>query len=57
MPSRKKIIKYYIDRVLYIGVITTSRVKGGYISLKRRLKLSTGDLKIVVEKISVLILN
>ena len=46
-----------MDQYLYLGNTVTSRVEGAYSKLKACLKVSTGDLKTVFEKINLLLVN
>jgi hypothetical protein len=51
------LVQNFADLHLHLGNRTTSRVEGAHSVLKRYLQVSTGDLKIVFEKISILLTN
>lgn len=54
---RRRFIKCYTDKVLHFGTTVISRGEGGHAVLKRHLGASTGDLKLVVDGISLLLTN
>lgn len=57
LPYRRQFVKCYINQVLHFDTTTTSRAEGGHAILKRQLGSSHGDLKIVVNAISLLLTN
>jgi len=54
-PWVNKFIKAYTDRYLHLGNRVTSKIEGGHSILKNYLQISTGDLKIVLEKVQLLL--
>lgn len=54
---RRRFVKCYTDKVLHFGTTVTSRAESGHALLKRNLGTSTGDLKTVVDSISLLLTN
>lgn len=57
MPWKRLFIRAYIDQYPHFGNTVTSRVEGAHSKLKSSLKVSTGDLKVVFEKIHLLLCN
>jgi hypothetical protein len=57
MPWKRLFVRAYVDQYLYFGNTVTSRVEGAHSKLKSCLKVSTGDLKTVFEKIDLLLSN
>jgi hypothetical protein len=55
--KRRHFAKCYIDKILHFGIIVTSRSESNYAILKRQLKSSIEDLKIVINKIRLLLIN
>ena len=51
------LVKTYADLHPHYGNRTTSRVEGGHAVLKRYLQVSTGDLRMVFDKITILLEN
>jgi hypothetical protein len=49
------LVHAYVDRHLHLGTRTTSRVEGAHATLKKYLQVSTEDLKLVFDKISLLL--
>ncbi|CAG8788749.1 8673_t:CDS:1, partial [Racocetra persica] len=47
----------WVDHYLHLGNTSTSRVEGSHSVLKKYLQISTGNLNIVHEKISLLLEN
>ncbi len=53
----KHFVKYFINKVLHFDIMTTSRDKNEHAILKRHLKLSTENLKTMMNEISMLLMN
>ena len=56
-PYARKIVKCYTNKIRHFFSTTTSRSEGAHRVLKNQLGVSTGDLKLVVENIEMLLLN
>jgi len=56
-PWSNRFIRAHVDEYLHFGNWATSRIKGGHSILKTYLQTSTGDLKMVLEKINLLLTN
>ena len=54
---RRRFIKCYTNKVLDFETTVTSRGEGGHVVLKRHLGVSSGDLKLVVDAINLLLIN
>lgn len=57
LKHKDKFIKCYTNKVKHFGNTATSRSESGHAKLKRELVVSTGNLKQVVDKISLLLRN
>ena len=57
LPHHCCFVWYFTNQVLYFDTTTTSRAEGEHAVLKCQLDSSTGDLKIVVDGISLLLTN
>ena len=51
------IVRAWVDQHLYFGNRATSRVEGAHSMLKSYLQVSTGDLRVVYDKISLLLIS
>jgi hypothetical protein len=51
-PWKYSLAHTYVNRHLHLGTRTMSRVEGIYITLKKYLQASTGDMKLIFDKIS-----
>jgi len=51
------IVHFWVDQNPHFGNRVTSRVESAHSTLKRYLQVSTGDLRSVLEKIDLLLLN
>ena len=56
-PFAGGIIKCYINRIRHFLTTTTPRLEGAHGVLKQQLGFSIGDLKLVVDKIEILLMN
>ena len=56
-PFADKIIKCHINRIRHFFFTTTSRSEGAHRVLKQQLKFSIEDLKLVIDKIEILLMN
>jgi hypothetical protein len=56
-PFRDNLVRAWIDRHPYFGNRATSRVEGAHSILKSYLQVSTGDLRSVYDKITLLLKN
>ena len=54
-PWANKFIRAYTDQYLHLGNRVTSKIEGGHSILKNYLQISTGDLKMVLEKVQLLL--
>ena len=52
-----KIVKCHINRIRHFFFTTTSRSEDAHKILKQQLGFSTGDLKLVIDKIEILLMN
>lgn len=57
LPHRHRFVRCFTNRVLHFDTTVTSRAEGGHAVLKRQLGSSNGDLKTVVDAISLLLYN
>jgi hypothetical protein len=55
VPWKESLVWAWVDQHLHLGNRATSRVEGAHSVLKKYLQVSTGDLKTVHEKISLLL--
>ena len=55
MPWKRLLVRAYVDHYLHLGNTVTSRAEGSHSQLKSTLRVSTGDLKNVFEKIELLL--
>ena len=56
-PWATRFIQAYADQHLHFGNRVTSRIEGGHSILKTYLQSSMGDLKMVIEKVNLLLTN
>ena len=56
-PWRDRLCRYAINELRHYGTVTTSRAKGIHRVLKSNLKISTGDLLTVVDRIEIMLMN
>ena len=56
-PWRHTFLAYKTNKFLHLGLTVTSRAEGGHSVLKKYLQVSTGDLKVVTDKIKLMITN
>lgn len=54
---RQRFVNCYTRKVLHFGTTTTSRGEGGHAAVKRQIGSSTGDLKIVVDGLALMLMN
>jgi hypothetical protein len=54
---KHRLIKCYINQVLYFNITTTSRDESEHAILKRRLRFSIEDLKMMINDINLLLTN
>jgi hypothetical protein len=57
VPWKRSIIHAFTDRTLHLGNRVTSRVEGAHSTVKFYLQVSTGNLKMVYNNISLLLAN
>ncbi|CAG8503738.1 2675_t:CDS:1 [Acaulospora morrowiae] len=57
LPLKKHFVSLWTDRYLHLDNVTTSRVEGFHTMLKKYLQVSTGDLYVIYERISLALEN
>ena len=57
VPWKRSIIQAYTNRALHLGNRVTSRIEGAHSTIKSYLQVSTGNLKMVYDSISLLLTN
>ena len=57
LPFKWNLVQFWVDQNLHFGNRATSRVEGAHSVLKNYLQVSTGNLKTVLDKITLLLTN